>query len=448
MRLIALLMLLFFCASICAAEEVVSNKQLLEEMQKLKEIINMQEKKIIELENKLNQQINQTPPLQPMTVEVNELNKLIDEKFEEKFSNLNLLKDLELNLGITGVIQATYNANSDTLSPKEDVIDATYSIDLTFLKKFYDYGEAFIHLEQGNGAGVEPHLKVFSNVNRDADNDNNVRATEVWYKHNFSSFGLPFIVKAGKLDPTIIIDTNHFANDENTQFLGRIFRNSPTIEFPDNSFGLHLFYNLKDKVELEALALNGNEDWQDTFDGMFFAGQINLKPNIFLREGNYRFYGWYNDQRHTCWLNTTKDKEGSYGFGLSFDQQITDFLGLFCRYGWQNPKVYLNSNPDFSLKQSYSLGLQLKGFLWKRQADVFGLAFGQIFPSSDYKTASGFSFKAGAENHLECYYNIKVNENLYLTFDLQAIWNPFAGSNAINSDDTIIIGGMRTHINF
>lgn len=446
----AIFVLLFvFCANSCLAKEEVSGEQLLKEIRELRETVNLQQKKIDELSAKLNEQ-----PIKPAVNSdadaVDELDKRIDEHIEKKFPGIEIMNGLEMGIGMTGVIQGTHNANSVSLSPGEDVADASYSIDLTFLKKFDDYGQGFVHLEQGNGKGVEPHLNVFSNVNRDADDDNNVRATEVWYEHYFAPKNIPLTITAGKLDPTLYIDDNLYANDENSQFLGRMFRNSPVIEFTDNSGALRLGYELGEKIDFNAIALNGNADWDNTFDGMFFAGQVNFKPKLFSREGNYRVLGWYNGQNHTKWLDNTQDKEGGYGFGLSFDQEVNDVFGLFARYGWQNPEVYLNSAPDFSLEQSYSLGAQLKGSSWGRKEDVFGVAFGQIFPSVDYKRAgeeSGAAKEADPENHLECYYNFKVNKHLYLSPDFQIIWNPY-GNDAASGDSTITIGGMRAHVEF
>lgn len=444
------LLLLLFCAglmtvSLAFADEGVSNEQLFKEIRSLKETINSQAEKIEQLERRLSQQESQAKQVYPEGAK-DEFDRRIDERLKEKFPAMKLMEDLQMGIGATTVVQGTHNANGDSQSRKEDVTDASYSLDLTFLKKFEDYGQAFVHLEQGNGQGVENELKVFSSVNRDADSDNNVRATEVWYEHYFSPKKIPLTVTFGKLDPTGYIDDNTYANDETAQFLGRVFRNSPVIEFPDNSGGIRLGYAPFDLVDFNFLALDGNADWEDIFDGMFYAGQLNFKPKLLGRDGNYRLLGWFNDQNHTKWLDTTKDKEKGYGFGISFDQELTKELGIFLRYGWQNPKVYLNTASAFSLEQSYSLGGQLKGNLWGRNDDVVALAFGQIFPSDDYKKADA-SRRAKLENHLECYYNYRVNGHLSLSPDLQVIWNPY-GKDATNGDSTIVVGGLRGQVDF
>ncbi|MEW6686617.1 MAG: carbohydrate porin [Candidatus Edwardsbacteria bacterium] len=344
--------------------------------------------------------------------------------------------------GATFVLQGTHNANA-TSAENEDVTDASYSIDLEIEKVFKEVdGRAFMHLETGQGAGVEDELTVFSNVNRDANTDTNLRIAEVYYEQNLLDKKLALTF--GKLDPTVYLDTNAYANDETNQFLGRIFRNSPTIEFPDNSFGLRFGLTSVEFFDIELGIFDADADWEDVFDSVFFGSQINLKPKFFRREGNYRILGWLNDRNHIKWLDTTKDKEKGYGFGISFDQELTDNLGCFLRYGWQNPKVYLTGT-SFSLEHAWSTGLQIKGGIWGRDDDVFAIAFGQVIPSDDYKKAN--SVKADSEEHLEAYYSFKVNDHLTLSPDLQVIWDPYGGD-ATNGDKTIVVGGIRGQVDF
>lgn len=352
---------------------------------------------------------------------------------------------LTIGAGATFILQGTNNANGDDLAKNgEDVTDVSYSMDLELEKTFDDYGLAFIHLETGDGAGVEDELQVFSNVNRDADDsDNSVSVTEAYYEHYFKI--LPLTLTFGKIDPTAYLDQNEYANDECTQFLGHIFRNSPALEFPDdNAAGVRMAIEPVDFLGLEFTAMDANADWEDAFDNMFLAGQVNIKPNILDRPGNYRVYGWLNDKDHIKWDDALKTKEESYGFGLSFDQEITDVLGAFARYGWQDPEVYADGS-DFSLEQFWSAGIQLAGSLWNRDEDVIAIAFGQVIPSDDYKKAN--DLKANTESHLEAYYNFKVNDNLSVSPDIQVIWDPYGGD-AVNGDKTIFVGGVRAQVDF
>ncbi|HEO63707.1 MAG TPA: hypothetical protein ENN78_00360, partial [Candidatus Omnitrophica bacterium] len=400
--------------------------------------------RIIQLEERLAQQENKTVEVEKIA---HGAKREISEFIEYRPGEGVEIKPAGLTIGAsaTFILQGTNNANGDDLAKNgEDVIDASYSMDLEFEKTFGDYGLAFLHLETGDGAGVEDELKVFSNVNRDADDsDNSVSVTEVWYEHYFKS--LPLTLTFGKIDPAAYLDTNEYANDECTQFLGHIFRNSPVVEFPDdNAAGVRIAIEPVDFLGVEFVAMDANADWEDVFDNMFLAGQLNFKPKLLERPGNYRVYGWLNDKDHIKWDDALKTKEKSYGFGLSFDQEITDVLGVFARYGWQNPEVYADG-AGFSLEQSWSTGIQLAGSLWGRDDDVFAIAFGQVMPSDDYKKANGL--KAKTESHLEAYYNFKVNDHLSVSPDIQVIWDPYGGD-AVNGDKTILVGGVRAQVDF
>lgn len=371
--------------------------------------------------------------------------KLLEQ--EEKTEGIEKIKEtfegLSIGGGATFVLQGTDNANA-TSSHNEDVIDTSYSIDLEIEKEFREVdGKAFMHLETGQGAGVEDELTVFNNVNRDTNTDTNLRIAEVYYEQNL--FDKKMTLTFGKLDPTVYLDINTYANDETSQFLGRIFRNSPTIEFPDNAAGFRLSLTPVELFDIELGAWDADADWEDAFDSLFSGSQINLKPKFLGREGNYRLLGWVNDRNHTKWLDTTVEKRKTYGFGISFDQELTDNLGCFLRYGWQNPKVYL-SGTSFSLEQSWSAGLQVKGSLWSREDDILGLAVGQAIPSDDYKKAD-VTRNARKEGHFETYYNIHINEHLHLSPDLQVIWNPY-GDDVADRKDTITVFGLRGQFDF
>lgn len=362
-----------------------------------------------------------------------------------------MLAGIKVGGGVTMVVQGVRNANGDgQLSAKEDVTDGAYSVDLEFGKEF-EQGEAFVHLETGDGAGVDEELKLFSAVNRDADDSDNAAAvTEAWYEHNFGQG--PFRLAFGKLDASSVIDDNAYANDESAQFLGSMFRNSAVIEFPDNAPGVRALYAFGGNAEGSFTAVDGAGDGEDVADSMFYGGQINFKPGLRGREGNYRFILWSNGDRHTRWDNIASDKENSWGYGLSFDQELSDVFGVFIRYGWQDPEVVSSQEDDFDIttalgvQEAYSFGVQLKGALWGREQDVSGLALGQIFVSDEYKRQDA-TRKARPETHLEWYYNWQVNEYLHLSPDLQIVQNPYGGD-ALNGKDTVVVAGVRAQVSF
>jgi len=214
-----------------------------------------------------------------------------------------LLDGIRFSGGITFIIQGAHNANGGVLSSSYyDTADGAHSVDLEIERKFSDFSKAYIHLETGDGSGIDSNLKMFSAANRDADDsNNNVFVTEAWYEQYLG--GDRFVFTLGKIDATSYIDTNDYANDECTQFLGSIFRNSPVIEFPDNSQGLHIGFSPLEGVDTDFVVVDGNSNGNKLFDNVFAAVQINLKTSFLKNRGNYRIIGWMNNRDHTKWLN-------------------------------------------------------------------------------------------------------------------------------------------------
>ncbi len=452
--LILLFMMSYFGASDVFAEEV----SLKEEIVQLKARLEMLEKKVAQQDNYI---ITQRQTVQTQQQQIHEYETKLSQ-FEEKLKRvpgepMQLMEGLELGAGGTMIVQGTNNVNynGDGQTMKKSRTDGSYSADITLGKEFKEVnGRAFLHLEAGQGAGLEDNLTLYSNVNRDAgDSEAKVEVTEFWYEQGL--FKDKVALTFGKLDPTAYFDQSEVANDETTQFLGRIFRNSPTIEFPDNTAGIRLAYMPVDWLELGYGVFDGNSDWEKIGDNLFNIGQVHFKTNFFNLPGNYRFLGWNNNVYHTKWQDAEKTKEANYGFGLSFDQKASDIITLFVRYGWQDPKVY---NPDimatgdlnYSLTHSWSTGFQVEGKPWGRQKDVLAFAVGQAIPSKDYKKYGSPQIsnpRAKPEGHLEAYYRIYVNDHLSLSPDFQYIWNPF-GKDVTDDTSGIFVGGMRAQVDF
>jgi len=437
----------------CNAPVSAENQTIREEINQLKERIQALEKKVAEQDKYISAQDSKVK-IQNEQISGYEV-KL--SQFEEKLKRvpgetISLAEGLELGAGATMIIQGANNVNynGDGQSLKKNRTDGSYSADITLSKEFKEVsGKAFVHLENGQGKGLEDNLVLYSNVNRDINDEVNVQVTEAWYEQGL--FKDRAVVTFGKLDPTVYFDQSEVANDETTQFLGRIFRNSPTVDFPDNNAGIRLAYLPKEWLELGYGAFNAKSGWEKIGDNLFNIGQVSFKTSFRNLPGNYRFYGWANNANHTKWNDPEKTKETAYGFGLSFDQKASDIVTLFARYGWQNPKVY---NPEikttagdfnYSLEQSWSTGFQVEGKPWGREKDVLAFAVGQVFPSGDYKDYYGYSAKP--EGHIESYYKFYINNHLSLSPDFQYIWSPF-GKDIADDTNPIFIGGMRAQVDF
>ncbi|MFH1877355.1 MAG: carbohydrate porin [Candidatus Omnitrophota bacterium] len=422
--------------------EIMSLKKIVEEQG---EMIERQNKRIAELEARHGEVEKKVEEQDKKIGEFAVFDKDISERLKGQLGKLETAGVLEVGAGVTFVGQGTSNANAagsgGNGSTEDSRFDASYSADIEIAKEFGDYGLAFVHLETGDGDTLEGDLSVYPGcgVNRDADRSGNALSlTEAWYEHDF--FDKQVVVTGGKIDATAYIDTNEFANDETTQFLGSMFRNSPAIEFPDNNIGGRVYITsvLFPAVDIGAVYLEGDGDWEEVFNKPFAGAQVSFMPEkaFNLEEsmwrGKYRAYFWYNGTDHTRLKDEEKNKEHNYGFGLSCDQNVTDVFGVFERFGWQNPEVS-------TIEYHWSFGGQMTGKYWKREEDKIAVAVGQAIPGRDYRDTAPMHKN---ETHFEAYYSYKVNEHLTFSPDLQCLWDV----DGDRDEPAIFIYGIRGQI--
>jgi hypothetical protein len=143
---------------------------------------------------------------------------------------------------------------------------------------------------------------------------------------------------------------------------------------------------------------------------------------------------------------------GKYGFGVNLEQNLTNYLTVFGRFGWDNGKT--ESFAYTEVDQTFSGGLGAKGFLWHRQHDRAGLAFVSDAICKDHQTYladGGYGFligdgalRYGRENIVESYYTAHLWRGIYVAPGLQHITNP-----AYNRDrGPVLVGSFRLHLEF
>lgn len=120
---------------------------------------------------------------------------------------------------------------------------------------------------------------------------------------------------------------------------------------------------------------------------------------------------------------------------------------------WSNPRrteTYAFGEVD----RSIASGVSIKGGNWSRAQDTLGISYLAHFLSKDrreYLEKGGISYFIGdgwlnyrPEQIFETYYNLNITKNLWLTADLQRVWNP-----AYNADrGPLNIYGARIHAEF
>jgi hypothetical protein len=139
------------------------------------------------------------------------------------------------------------------------------------------------------------------------------------------------------------------------------------------------------------------------------------------------------------------------GVCLNLQQELTEDLGFFARAGWNDGKHATWAFTE--IDQTISAGFSLKGTAWKRMDDIVGLAQVVNGISADHRAflkAGGYGFiigdgnlNYGHEAITEFYYNARLTESLYLSFDYQFVMNP-----AYNKDrkGPVHVFGIRGHV--
>jgi high affinity Mn2+ porin len=340
---------------------------------------------------------------------------------------------IDIALGATGVVQGSSGAGD--LSEERDTVDASGSIDLELTGHATENGALYVHLESGSGKGLDGDIATLSGLNDDADDDANLRLTEVWYEE---MFGDMFRIRAGKVDLTTDFDTNAVANSETDQFLSSGFVNGLATEFPDdNGFGGMLWVSPSKFVDIGVGIADANADWDNVFENPFAIAEVDFRPVFGELQGNYRFYAWYNGKDHEDFSDGSTDAK-NHGFGISFDQQVNDIVTLFARFGVQRGEVS-------QVESAWSAGFALSGSAFGRENDNIGFAYGRAMIGDDWKRFDSVNgIDCADEGHFEIFYNYAVNEHLAISTDVQWVTN----ANGDGNSDGFLVFGLRAQVMF
>jgi len=389
-----------------------------------------------------------------------EINRL--KKVEDALGHINISADL------TGIIQGTIN-NDDNNTDEGESADGAFTFDLNLATDFGKYGNFYVHLEGGDGEGLNDDVPSFSVPNYDAyatKNHNN--QTDLTISEAFYEIGLKderFVFDIGKMDISVLFDENEAAGDETSQFLNNIFVKSMglTIPEPDNFYCPAFMLKIA-PVELVEFRLIGasvedynGDNWEDIFDHGFMACQINFRPEINGKKGNYRIYGWMDDRNHlknrylgiansrsTPLYNDPLAHEEQKGWGVSIDQEVSKGIRAFARYSQTNDDLSTWNDNEWQaipFDRLWTAGMELGGSPWKRPGDAIGMAYGRILLTDDFERADT---DTDDEEYAELYYRYALYERLAISLDYQWIANAGGMSHA----DDISILGMRTQFDF
>ncbi|MBI5450200.1 MAG: carbohydrate porin [Gammaproteobacteria bacterium] len=362
---------------------------------------------------------------------------------------------------ISGWLLAIAQSTSGT---SNDSSQGTMSADVFYESTLDEKSKFLVHFDvsQGDQGNLNmPALLAGPNgdptgVNNDNEDfmSSQVQAVEIYYETMLGDD--KWTLTLGEISPTSYLDANSYANDEHTQFLGNQFDNNTALEFGGTANfygpGLRLTYSPVEWLDVTALSIDANGDYVDMFDKTFQAVEIDLKPTLLGRPGNYRIYGWRNQQAHFSnfltetggaitdtsdpnYVPITKISDDNTGVGVSLDQQVSDNVGVWLRWGSQDKNVA-------QFDQTVSAGLQISGGAFNRADDVIGIAYGMTTLSDAYKATN--AALGSDEQMMEAYYNFAVTKTFTVTPDWQYITNPGGDT----TQDAFSVMGVRAAVMF
>ncbi len=301
-------------------------------------------------------------------------------------------------------------------------------------------------------------------------------------RSTFSLFGeLPrrrLELRFGKFSMADFFDLNSVGSDTHLQFINWTTDNNGaydyaadtrgytvglTADFEDRNWGFRFAEALMPRVA------NGIDlvwkPWQvhaENFEYELRHGLIPKKSGVvrLLAYTNHANMGIYREQVALAEQNNvTPDITAhpwhitrKYGFGLNLEQNLTNYLTAFARFGWNNGKT--ESFVYTEVDQTFAEGLGANGSWWHRKQDRAGIAFVSNAICKDHQTyladgGLGFllgdgNLNYGREKILETYYTVHLWRGIYLAPGLQHMNNP-----GYNRDrGPVLVPSFRAHVEF
>ncbi len=257
----------------------------------------------------------------------------------------------------------------------------------------------------------------------------------------------------GKFSVLDVFDANAYAKDSRRDFmnwsiwapgafdyaadkLGLTY--GATAELNQKNWALRAGYFLVDAVS------NSNNFDTRVFERGGYVVELETRYQLFSQPGHLRTIGFFNSTFSGSYRETldnpalnldiaqTRRGRSKFGYVINFDQALSDNLGLFGRWSWNNGKNEIMAFTD--IDNSISLGTSIKGTRWGRPDDTIGIAGvsnGLSRDHRDFLAAGGLGPLIGdgalnyrRENIIEAYYAYSLNKYLTFTADYQFVNNP------------------------
>jgi high affinity Mn2+ porin len=260
-------------------------------------------------------------------------------------------------------------------------------------------------------------------------------------------------LQAGKFAVLDVFDGNAYAKDTRKDFmnwsmwapgafdyaadkLGLTY--GATAELNQKQWALRAGYFLIDAVS------NSNNFDTRVFQRGEYVVELETRYQLFSQPGKLRTIAWLNSDFSGSYRDTldnpalnldisqTRTGRIKYGYVVNIEQALTDEIGFFSRWSWNDGKNEIMAFTD--IDASLSLGLSIKGAKWGRPDDVIGIGGAINALSQDHRdfiAAGGLGPLIGdgmlnyrRERVFESYYAFALNKAFTMTADYQLITNP------------------------
>jgi len=314
----------------------------------------------------------------------------INEKIEEALA---AAEDQAVKIGVDATTVAQGAGRTTGVGPNKKAY-ALASADLFFAAKLAQYTSFFADVVALSGAAPDreiPSLTLLNGYTARLINQNELNLREAWLRTEF--FGQRLGITAGRLDLTNYFDRNAFANDETTQFISDALVNNQMLGLAVNGTGVVADYDPKNAFNFKVGFQQSNPDATSLSDSIYSLAEVGYTATPFsLPEGHYRL--WYR--------NNNGSVDSKHAVGVSLDQKLSPFVGVFGRYGQQQ----IPGDWD----RYWSTGLSFAKAMVFNPLDTWGIGYAQM------------DLAAGDKEHLtEGYYNFQLTERLRLSFMLQHV---------------------------
>jgi Carbohydrate-selective porin, OprB family/S-layer homology domain len=305
-----------------------------------------------------------------------------------------------------------------------------------------DISSTFAGIANGSGTtfyassfdGSTPNPAINGNATVSFDK---IRYTTTLFSEDFRVFIGP------RLELSDMVDTNSFASNEEVDFSSGFFIDNPLTTFVAFGPGVGFDWKIGEQFSLRAAYVAGqggasNEFGRGGLTGSDTIGAVELEFRPSQSSKIKLQYSGYTTNTFPSPLGITGTQKTD-AFGVNAEWAITPTVAIFGRYGTGTTKNYntgfvgLTPVPigDYTLS-TWQLGLAFPDLFVP--GNTLGIAVGQ--PN---KVTSGPITASGTETDYEVYYNLKVNDRITLTPDVQIISQP----NNIVGNPSIAVGTLR-----